>query len=89
MLKMIKPSEHIYKVTVEFDSEAEMYIAYSDDIPGLATEAKTIPLLIERVMAVAPELIELNGGPDLKPEYLAFEQEAIYVPYDQGNAACA
>lgn len=88
MLKMIRPSEQIYKVTVEFDAEAEMYVAYSDDIPGLATEAKTIPDLVKRVLAIAPELLELNDG-QLRPEYLAFEQEAIYVPYIEGNKVCA
>lgn len=88
MLKMMKPSESIYKIIVEYDSEAEIYLAYSDDIPGLATEAKTIPELVERVMAVAPELLELNDG-HVKPEYLAFEHEAIYVPYVSGDRACA
>lgn len=89
MLKMIKPSEHIYKITVEFDAEANMFIAYSDDIPGLATEASTFQDVVERVCAIAPELLMLNDGNLTPPEYLAFEQEAVYVPYTRGEMACA
>lgn len=89
MLKMIKPSERIYKITVEFDSEANVFIAFSDDIPGLATEATTFQGVVERVCAIAPELLALNNGHNAAPEYLAFEQEAVYVPYSKGEMACA
>lgn len=88
MLHMMKVSEQIYKVTVEFDTEAEMYIAYSDDIPGLATEAKTIPELVKRVLDISPQLLEMNDS-HLKPEYLAFEPQPIYVPYVTGDRVCA
>lgn len=57
-----------------------MFVALSNDIPGLATEASTLPELIKRVELIAPELLELNDGDDV-PEYLAFKTEDIYVPY--------
>lgn len=89
MWNMIKPSERIYKVTVEFDADANVFVAHSDDIPGLATEASSFQELVERVCAVAPELIELNDDRPFPPEYLAFEQEAVYVPFSKGQIACA
>ncbi|MCX8281964.1 DUF1902 domain-containing protein [Phyllobacterium sp. 0TCS1.6C] len=49
-----------YHVTIERDDEAGVWVATSDDIPGLVSEAATIDELVQRVMAVAPELIEDN-----------------------------
>jgi predicted RNase H-like HicB family nuclease len=50
-----------FLVTAEWDSEAGVWVANSDDIPGLVTEAKSLDVLIERVLAVAPELLEDNA----------------------------
>ena len=50
-----------YVVTAEWDDEGEVWVATSDDIPGLVTQAKSLELLLERVMAVAPELLEDNA----------------------------
>lgn len=47
-------------IEVMFDDESGMWIATSDDVPGLATEAPTFEKLKERVMAVTPELLQLN-----------------------------
>jgi hypothetical protein len=49
-----------YVVTAFFDDEARVWVATSDDVPGLATEARTLDALIERVNAVAPELLADN-----------------------------
>lgn len=80
MLGMIHNASPIYKIHVTYDPEAAMFVALSDDIPGLATEARTIPDLIARVHEIAPELLELNDDA-VAPEYLAFKTEDIYVPY--------
>lgn len=48
-------------VSAQWDEEAGVWVATSDDIPGLVTEAKTIDDLVERVKAVSPELIEDNA----------------------------
>jgi len=42
------------------DEEAGVWVATSEDIPGLVTEAETYDRLIERVLAVAPELLRDN-----------------------------
>ena len=42
------------------DPESGYWIAESDDIPGLVTEAPSFDLLRRRVQEIAPELLELN-----------------------------
>jgi predicted RNase H-like HicB family nuclease len=50
----------IRHVSVNYDPEANGWWAESDDVPGLVTEAPTWEGLIERVVAVVPELMEAN-----------------------------
>lgn len=47
-------------VTAQWDEEAGVWVATSDDIPGLVTESRTLDGLLQRVMAVTPELLEDN-----------------------------
>ena len=48
-------------VRAEWDDEAKVWVATSDDVPGLATGADTVEALIERLKVVIPELLEENG----------------------------
>ena len=48
-------------VAAQWDDEAKVWVATSQDIPGLVTEAPTLDALLERVLAVAPELLEDNA----------------------------
>ncbi len=50
-----------FLVTATWDDEAEVWVATSDDIPGLVTEAPNLDLLRERILAVVPELLEDNA----------------------------
>jgi predicted RNase H-like HicB family nuclease len=50
-----------YVVNAFWDDEAKVWVADSEDIPGLATEAPTLDALVKRVDAVAPELLEDNA----------------------------
>ena len=50
-----------YRVTVEWDEEAKVWVASSEDVPGLATGADTIEDLIEKLKIVIPELLVENG----------------------------
>ena len=43
------------------DGEASVWIASSQDIPGLVVEADTWPSMIEEVQFVLPDLLELSG----------------------------
>ena len=49
-----------YSVRLDWDAEAAVWIATSEDIPGLVLESGSIDALIERVRYAVPELIELN-----------------------------
>ena len=48
-------------VMARWDDEASVWVATSDDIPGLVTEAASLDDLLKRVIAVAPELLEDNA----------------------------
>ncbi|MBR4384275.1 MAG: DUF1902 domain-containing protein [Selenomonadaceae bacterium] len=50
-----------YKIQLAWDDEAEVWMATSEDIPGLILEDESADKLIQRVMLAAPEIIELNG----------------------------
>jgi predicted RNase H-like HicB family nuclease len=44
-----------------WDSEAEVFVATSDDVPGLITEAATPAELLAKLKEMIPELLNLNG----------------------------
>jgi len=48
-------------VKAEWDKEAKVWVATSEDIPGLVTEDASLDRLLARVVAIAPELLEENA----------------------------
>ena len=50
-----------FEVQLHWDNEADVWIATSEDIPGLVLESGSVDALIERVRYAVPELIELNS----------------------------
>jgi predicted RNase H-like HicB family nuclease len=52
---------HEYKVTALWDPEASVWVAESDDVPGLVTEADTVEQLVAKLRVMVPELLEANG----------------------------
>ena len=50
-------------VRADWDDEAGVWVADSDEIPGLVTEAETVEALIAKLKQMIPELLELNGVP--------------------------
>lgn len=48
-------------VKFTWDPEACVWIAESDDVPGLVLESGSFDALVERVRFTVPELLELNG----------------------------
>ncbi len=50
----------IYQVSAFWDAEAEVWVATSEDVPGLATEADTIERLSQRLRDIVPELLLSN-----------------------------
>jgi predicted RNase H-like HicB family nuclease len=51
-------------VRAEWDEDARVWVATSDDVPGLATEADTIELMVAKLKVLIPELLEANGCAD-------------------------
>ena len=48
-------------IKVTWDADACVWVAESDDVPGLVLESGSFDALIERVRVTVPELLELNG----------------------------
>ncbi|MCR4771030.1 MAG: DUF1902 domain-containing protein [Oscillospiraceae bacterium] len=49
-----------YTANLQWDPEAAVWTATSDDINGLVLESGSVDALIERVRYAVPELLELN-----------------------------
>ena len=47
-------------ITALWDDESQVWVAESDEVLGLITEAETIELLLEKLQSLVPELLELN-----------------------------
>jgi hypothetical protein len=43
-----------------WDPEAAVWVATSETVPGLATEAPTIEALMDKLRVMIPELVQLN-----------------------------
>ncbi|MGM3305923.1 DUF1902 domain-containing protein [Anabaena sp. WFMT] len=50
-----------YQVEAFWDAEAEVWVATSEDVPGLVTEASTIEVLTAKLRVIIPELLVLNN----------------------------
>ncbi len=51
-----------YIITFTWDNEASVWIATSDDIPGLVLESGSFDALLERTRFAVPELLALNAS---------------------------
>lgn len=54
-----------YEVAAEWDEAAGVWIATSDDVPGLCVQAASFDELADTVAALVPELLTLNAAGDL------------------------
>jgi len=48
-------------IDARWDGEVSVWIATSNDVPGLVVEADTWPAMIEEVRLVLPDFLELSG----------------------------
>lgn len=60
-------SSSVYEIKAQWDSEAAVWVAESDDVPGLVAEADSPNLLAEKLKVLIPELLQLNGVSGLLP----------------------
>jgi len=49
-------------IRAEWDEEVHVWVATSDDVPGLATEGDTLEGLVEKLKIMIPELLDANGA---------------------------
>ncbi len=63
-----------YVITFTWDDESSVWIATSNDIPGLVLESGSFDALLERTRYAIPELLELNSI-DSKQLSLTFKSE--------------
>lgn len=63
-----------YVIYFNWDSEANVWTATSDDIPGLVLESGSFDALLERTRFAVPELLSLNA-PNAEPLSLTFKSE--------------
>jgi hypothetical protein len=58
-------------VWAEWDDEGRVWVATSNDVAGLATEADTIEALCNKLKIMVPELLSANGY--LDPDNIRYE----------------
>ncbi len=63
-----------YLIDLIWDAEAAVWVATSEDIPGLVLESGSFDALLERIRYAVPELLELNKRPDT-PVTLTFRSQ--------------
>jgi len=54
----------IYEVLAQWDSDAGVWVAESEDVPGLVAEADSPNGLAQKLRVLIPELLELNAVPN-------------------------
>lgn len=50
-------------IHADWDAEAKVWVATSNDVPGLATEADSVEALLAKLETIIPELLAANGSP--------------------------
>ncbi len=51
----------VYSIQARWDSEGGVWVAESEDVPGLVAEAESPNALAKKLGTLIPELLELNG----------------------------
>ena len=70
-------------VRATWDDEAEVWVAISDDVPGLATEAESLDALVAKLKIMIPELLDANGYIDSGDVPFLLHSELSAIAYRQ------
>ena len=65
-----------YKVNLLWDDEASVWVATSEDVPGLVLESGSVDALMEKVRYAIPELLEINSTYNPMPIHFMAERYA-------------
>jgi predicted RNase H-like HicB family nuclease len=74
-------------VAATWDSEAKVWVAESDDVPGLVAEADSPESLLAKLKTRIPELLELNDS--RFKEYSSLELRVQYHGEDRTTLSLA
>jgi hypothetical protein len=75
--------QKVFFIRAEWDNDASIWSATSDDVLGLATEADSIDILLNKLSSMVPELMLLNkltDQPEIVYEVLARKSSIAYIP---------
>jgi Domain of unknown function (DUF1902) len=79
---MEKSKPLIVKAT--WDDDAKVWVATSNDILGLVTEAESMDAMVKKLQVIIPELLDANGYPDGDDEVLfQVNSELTAIAYRQ------
>lgn len=67
------------QIKMTWDSDAQVWVAESDDVPGLVMESGSFDALLERVRFAIPELLALNSKPSspLRLNFISERHEQV------------
>ena len=70
-----------YRIDVLWDEEATVWVATSEDIPGLVLESGSLDALVERVRFAVSDLLDLNanGGEPVSLSIRSERRELVTV----------
>ena len=51
----------VYEILAQWDGDAGVWVAESEDVPGLVAEGGSPSILVQKLRILIPELLELNG----------------------------
>ena len=69
-----------YVINFVWDEEADVWVATSDDVPGLVLESGSFDALVERVRVAVPELLQLNRKTPAASLYIKSERhQKVYA----------
>ena len=74
-------------VRADWDPEAEVFVATSEDVPGLVAEAPTPKTLMAKLDALIPELLALNLPPHGHHASPAMKEIPVYVVHQLTSKA--
>lgn len=69
------------RIKFRWDAEEAVWIATSEDVPGLVLESGSFDALVERVKQAVPELIALNGEkiPDCRLSFFTEREDRVPI----------
>lgn len=81
------PTSKEILITATWDPEAKVWVAESEDVPGLAAEADSPESLLEKLKTRVPELLEFNDP--LFKEYSSLDLRVQYHGEDRTTLSVA